>query len=124
MHNNLPSRLLSKNVKIKIYKSLILPVVLYGCETWSLALRDKHILTVSENRMLRRIFGLKRNEVIGVWRKLHNVGLHNLHFSSSIIRIIKSICRSCSTYEEKRNAYRISVGKPAGKRPLKRPRRR
>jgi hypothetical protein len=61
----LSSRLLSKNVKVKIYKTIILPVVLYGCETWSLTLRDKHRLRVFENRVLRRIFGPKRDEVMG-----------------------------------------------------------
>jgi hypothetical protein len=59
----LSSRLLSRNVKVKIYKTIILPVVLYGCETWSLMLREKHRLRVFENRVLRRIFGPKRDEV-------------------------------------------------------------
>jgi hypothetical protein len=65
-------------------------VVLYGYETWSLTLREKHRLRVFENRVLRRIFGPKRNEVTGGWRKLHNEELHNLYSSSSIIRMIKS----------------------------------
>jgi hypothetical protein len=76
--------------KIRIYKTIILPVVLYGCETWSLTLREKHILRVFENRVLRRIFGPKRTEVMGEWRKLHNKELHDLYSSSSIIRIMKS----------------------------------
>jgi hypothetical protein len=59
-------------VKVKIYKTIILPVVLYGCETWSLTLREEHRLRVFENRVLKRIFGPKRNEVMGVWRKLLN----------------------------------------------------
>jgi hypothetical protein len=63
--------LLSKNVKIKIHKTIILPVVLYGCETWSLTIRELHRLRVFENRALRNIFGQKRDEVIGGWRKLH-----------------------------------------------------
>jgi hypothetical protein len=84
------SRLLLKNLKIKIYKMIILPVVLYGCETWSLTLREEHILRVFENRVLSRIFGPKRDEVMGEWRKLHNKELHDLYSSSSIIRIIKS----------------------------------
>jgi hypothetical protein len=67
-----------------------LPVVLYGCETWSLALREEHRLKVSENRVLKRIFGPKRDEVTGGWRKLHNEELHNLYSSPSIIRMIKS----------------------------------
>jgi hypothetical protein len=65
-------------------------VVLYGCETWSLTLREKYRLRVFENRVLRRIFGLKRDEVRGEWRKLHNKELHGLYSSPSIIRIIKS----------------------------------
>jgi hypothetical protein len=69
----LSSRFLSKNIKIRIYKTIILPVVLYGCETWSLTLREERRLRVFENRMLRRIFGPKRDEVTGGWRKMHNV---------------------------------------------------
>ena len=65
----LSSRLLSKNVKIKIYRTIILPLVLYGCETWSLTLREERRLRVSENRVLMRIFGPKRIEVTGEWRK-------------------------------------------------------
>jgi hypothetical protein len=84
------SRLLSKNLKIRIYKMIILPVVLYGCETWSLTLREEHRLRVFENRVLRRIFEPKRDEVTREWRKLHNKELHDLYFSPSIIRIIKS----------------------------------
>jgi hypothetical protein len=82
--------LLSENLKIKIYKTIILPVVLYGCKTWSLKLKEEHRLRVSEKRVLRRIFKLKRDEVIGDWRKLHNEEPHNLYDSPSIIRIIKS----------------------------------
>jgi hypothetical protein len=83
---------------------------------------------VYENRVLRRIFGPKRDEVIGGWRKLHNEEIHNLYCSSSIIRIIKSKRTRWEGHVarmgEKRIAYRILVGKPEGKRPLKRPRRR
>jgi hypothetical protein len=68
----------------------MLPVVLYGCETWSLTLREKHRLRVFENRVLRRIFGPKRDEMVGGWRKLHNRGLHNLYSSPDKIRMIKS----------------------------------
>jgi hypothetical protein len=85
----LSSRLLSKNLKIRLYKTIILPVVLYGCETWSLTLKEEHRLRVFENRVLRRIFGPKRDEVTGEWRKLHNKELHDLYSSPSIIRIIK-----------------------------------
>jgi hypothetical protein len=65
-------------------------VVLYGCETWSLTVREEPKLRVFENRVLRRIFGPKRDGVTGRWRKLHNEELHNLHSSPSIIKIIKS----------------------------------
>jgi hypothetical protein len=77
----LSSRLLSRNVKVKIYKTIILPVVLYSCETWSLTLREDHRLRMFENKVLRRIFGPKRDEVTGEWRKLHNDELHNLYLS-------------------------------------------
>jgi hypothetical protein len=76
--------LLSKNLKIKIYRTIILPLVLYECETWSLTLREKRRLRVFENRVLRRIFGPKRE-----WRKLHNE-LNNLYSSLNIVRVIKS----------------------------------
>jgi hypothetical protein len=89
VQNLLSSRLLSKNVKVRIYKSIILPVVLYGHETWSLTVREGHRLRVFEKRVLRRIFGPKRDVVTGGWRKLHNEELHNLYSSPSIIRIIK-----------------------------------
>jgi hypothetical protein len=84
------SRLLSRDVKVKIYKTIILPLVLYGCETWSLTSREEHRLRVFENRVLRRILGPKRDEVTGEWRKLHNEGLYNLYCSPIIIRQIKS----------------------------------
>jgi hypothetical protein len=86
----LSSRLLSRNVKVKIYKTIILPVVLDGCETWSLTLREEHRLRVFENRVLRRIFVPKRDEVTEEWRKLHNEELHNLYSSLDIIRQVKS----------------------------------
>jgi hypothetical protein len=126
--NLLSSRLLSKYIKITIYKTIILPVVLYGCETWSLTLREEHILMVFENRVLRRIFVPKRDEVTRGWRKLHNEELHSLYSSPSIIRMIKSRrikwAGHVERMVEKRNAYRILVGKPEGKRPLGRRRRR
>jgi hypothetical protein len=89
VQNLLSSRLLSKNVKVRIYKTIILPVVLYGWETCSLTVREEHKLRVFENRALR-IFGPKRDGVTGGWRKLYNEELHNLYSSPSIIRIIKS----------------------------------
>jgi hypothetical protein len=85
----LSSRFISKNLNIKIYKTVILPVVLYGCETWSLTLREEHRLRVFQNRVLRKIFGPKREED-GSWRKLHNDELHNLYSSPNIVRVIKS----------------------------------
>jgi hypothetical protein len=115
VQNLVSSRLLSKNVKIRIYKTTILPVVLYGCETWSLTLREEHRL---------RVFGPKRDEVMGEWRKLHNEELHDLYSSPSIIGIIKSRRMRWAGHVarrgEKRNAYRLLVGKPL----LGRPRRR
>jgi hypothetical protein len=86
----LSSRLLSRNVTVKIYKTIIFPVVLYGCETWSLTLREENRLRVIENRVLKRIFGPKRDELTGEWRKLHNEELHILYSSPNIIRQIKS----------------------------------
>jgi hypothetical protein len=82
--------LLSTNITIRIYKTIILPVVLYGCATWSLTVSEEHRLRVFENKVLRRIFGLKRNEVTGGWRKLHNEELYKLYPSPSIIRMITS----------------------------------
>jgi len=77
VQNHLSSSLLSKNLKIKIYRTIILPVVVYGCETWSLTLREERRLRVFENRVLKRIFGPRRNEVTGEWRNLHNEELNN-----------------------------------------------
>jgi hypothetical protein len=103
-------------------------VVLYGGETWSLTVREEHKLRVFENTLLRRIFGPKRDRVTGSWRKLHNEELHNLYSSPSIIRIIKSRrmrwAGHVARMGEKRNVYRLLVGKPEGRRPLGRPRRR
>jgi hypothetical protein len=69
---------MSKNLKITMYRTIILPVVLYGPETWSLTLTEERRLRVSENRVLRRIFGPKRDEVTGEWRKLQNEEIHHL----------------------------------------------
>ncbi|KAJ4439183.1 hypothetical protein ANN_15142 [Periplaneta americana] len=124
----LSSSLLSKNLKVRIYKTVILPVVLYGCETWTLTLREEHRLKVFENKVLRKIFGAKRDEITGEWRKLHNTELHALYSSPDIIRNIKSRrlrwAGHVARMGESRNAYRVLVGKPEGKRPLGRPRRR
>jgi hypothetical protein len=121
-------RLLSRNVKVKIYKIIVLPVVLYGCESWSLTLREEHRLRVIENRVLRRIFGPKRDEVAREWRKLLSGELHNLYSSPDIIRQIKSRrtrwAGHVARMGEGRKVYWVLVVKPEGKRPLERPRRR
>jgi hypothetical protein len=85
----LSSCLLSSNMKVKIYKTIILPVVLYGCKTWSLTLGEEHRLRMFENRVLRRIFGHKGDEVIEEWRKLNKGELHGLYLSPDTIRGIK-----------------------------------
>jgi hypothetical protein len=79
-----------RNIKIRIYKTVILPVVLCGYETWSLILREEHRLKVFYNRVLKRIFGLKRDEVIGAWRKLHNEQLYNLSSLQNVIGMMTS----------------------------------
>jgi hypothetical protein len=93
-------------------------VVLYECETWSLTLREEHKLRVFENRVLRRIFGPKRDEVTGGWGKLHDEELHDLYSSPSITRIIKLRMRwagHVAQMGEKRNGYRLLIGKAEGK---------
>jgi hypothetical protein len=119
----LSSSLLSNNTKIKIY--IILPVVLYGWVTWSVTLREEHRLRVFENRVLRRIFGPKRDEVTGEWIRLHNEELNDLYSSPNIIRVIKSrrmrLARYVARMGEGRGAYRILVGRPEGRRHLEDP---
>jgi len=80
----------SSKTKIKIYRTIVVPVVLYGCETWLLTLREKRRLRVLENRVLRRIFGPKRDKETGEWRKLDNEGLNDLYCSPNIVRVIRS----------------------------------
>jgi hypothetical protein len=108
-------------------KTVILPIVLYGCETWFLSLREEHRLRGFENRVLRRIFGPKREEDWS-WRKLHNDELHSLYSSPNIVRVIKSRkmrwAGHVARIGEGRGVYRVLVGKPEGKRPLGRPRTR
>jgi len=120
--------LLSKNLKIKIYGTIILPVVLYGCETWSLTLREERKLRVFENMVLRRIFGPRRDEVTGEWRRLHNKELNDLYSSPSIVGVIKSRrirwAGHVACMSEERGVYRVLVGKLEGKRPIGRPRHR
>ena len=93
----LSSRLLSKKLKVKTYKTIILPVVMYRCETWSLTLREEHRLRVFENKVLRKIFGAKKDEITGEWRKLDNAELHALYSSPNIIRTTE-MGRTRSTY--------------------------
>ena len=90
MQNLLSSSLLSQNLKIKIYRYIILPVVLYGCETCSLTLGQERRLRVFENMELRRILGPKSDKVTGEWRKLHNEELNDLYCSLNVVRVIKS----------------------------------
>ena len=90
MQNILSSGWLSKNFTTKIYRTIILPLVLYGYETWSLTSREERRLRVFENRVLRRVFGPRRDDVTGEWRKLHNEELNDLYCSTNIVRVIKS----------------------------------
>ena len=124
----LSNSLLSKNVKIKMYRTIILPAVLYGCETWSLTLREERRLRVFENRALRRIFGLKKDRVTAGWRQIRNVGLNDLYSSPNTIRVIKSRRMKWAWHVarvgERRGIYRVLVGKLEGRRPFGRPRRR
>jgi hypothetical protein len=113
-----PSRQESKNVKINIYKIIILTVALYGCETSFLTFREEHTLRVFENRMLREIFRPKRDDITGGWRKLHNEKVHSLYSSPNVIRITKLRTMRCAGYVrrmgDKRSAYRILREKPEG----------
>ena len=114
--------------KIKIYRTIILPVVLYGCETWSLTFREERKLRVFENGVLRRIFGPKRDGVTGECRKLHNDELNDLYCSPNIVRVIKlrrvRWAVHVARVEQGRGVHKVLLGKPEGKRPVGRPRRR
>jgi hypothetical protein len=125
IQNIFSSRLIPKNINIKIYKNEILPVVLYGCEAWSLNLMEEHRLSVFENRVLTRIFGPKREED-GTWRKLHNDEFYSLHSSPDTVRMIKSMKMRWAGYVarvgEGRGVYRVFIERPEGKRSLGSPR--
>ena len=119
MQNLLSSSVLSKNIKIKIYRTIILPIVLYECETWSLTLREEHRLRVFENRVLRKIFVPKRDGITGEWRKLHNEELNDLYFSPNIVRVIKSRrmrwAGNITRTVERRDVYSVWLGNPEEK---------
>jgi hypothetical protein len=116
------SSLLSENIKIWVYRDITLPAVLYGCETWSLTLREEERLRVFGNRVLRRIFWPKRDEVAREWERLHNEEHNYLYSSPRIILVTKSRRMRWARHEartgERRSAHRILVGRPEGQRPL------
>jgi len=113
---------------IKVHRTIILPVIFYGCETCSLILREEHRLRVFENRVLRRIFGPEWDKLKREWRKLHNDDVNDLYSSPNIIWVIKSgrmgLTGHVGRIGESRGVYRILVVKPEGKRPLGRQRHR
>jgi hypothetical protein len=117
---------LSKNLEIKIYRTIILPVVLYGCETWSLTMREEQRLWVFENQVLRRIFGPKKDEVTGEWAKLHNDELDDLYSAPNIVWVIKlkrmRWAGHAACMGEGRGMNRVLLGTPEGKILLGRPR--
>ena len=108
-------------IYIKLSLTVVLPVVLYACETWSLTLREQCRLKMFENRLLRRICGPKRGEVTGEWRRIHNEEIYDLYSSPDIIRGIKT---RRIKWGDRRGAYRVLVGKPKGRKPLEIPRRK
>ena len=101
---------------------------MYGCETWSLTLREERKLRVFENMVLRRIFGARWEEVTGKWRRVHNEELNDLYSSHNIVRVIKSRrmrwAGHVARMDEETGVYRVLVGRPGGRRPVGRPRRR
>jgi len=122
------SSLLTKNIKIKVYRTIILPVGWYGCETWSFILMEERRLRVFENRVLRRIFGPKEDDVTGEWRKLHNEEFNDLYSSPNIVRVMKAKRIRWAGHVARmgkwRGAYRVLVGETEGERLRQRPRHR
>ena len=127
MQNLLSSSLVIKNIKIEIYRTLILAVVFYGCETWSLTFRAERRQRLCENRVPRRIFGPKRDEVTGEWGIIHNEEFNDLYYSPSFVRVIKSRMRwtrHVARMGERKYAYGVLVEGIEGRNPLGRPRHR
>jgi len=116
VQNLLSSMLLSTNLKNNIYRNIIVPFVFYGCETWSLTLRKERKLMVFENRVLRRIFGPRRDEVTGEWRKLHNEELNDLYSSPNIVRVIKSRRMRWAGHVARMGEERVCIGSCWGNR--------
>jgi len=108
--------LLSKNLKIKIYRTIILPVVLCGCEAWSLILREERKLRVFEKMVLRRISGTRRDEVTGEWRSSHNEELNDLYSSPNILRVIKSRRMRWAGHVARMGEERVFIGSWWGSR--------
>jgi len=125
VQNPLSFSTLTKNIKIKMYRTITLPVVLYGCETWSFTMGEEHGLRMFKNRVRRKIFGSRWEEVIGEWRRLHIEEVNELYPSPNIIQAIKSKrmrwARHVAHMRESRGAYMVLVGKPGGKWPLEDP---
>jgi len=119
IHRTIIFKLISKNLNIKIFRIIILPIVLYGCETWSLTLREVRKLRVFENMVLRRIFGPRRDEIKGEWRRMHNEELNDLYCSPNIVRVIKSRRMRWAGHVahmgEERVVCRVLVGETGGK---------
>ena len=128
VQNLLSTSLQSKTMTIQIYRTIILPIVFYGCETWSLTLREERSLRVYESRVLRRIFGPRRDEATGEWRKLRNEELNDLYSTPNTTWVIKSRrmrwAGHVARIGERRCTYSVLLGKHEGKRKLGRPRRR